>query len=116
MEWSNMTTFIDGPAKGQNLMLRRGLIFLRVVYDKQSKKWDALNDIGDTPKDSETLYSYVLIGEANWCHVNIAGGKGGMFVMGEYSLTKPQPTDEIMRDQSKWEEWVEANKHLYASS
>ncbi len=111
-----MTTFVDGPARGQTLMLRRGVIFLRVVYDTQTKLWDALNEPDDKATATEIVYAYVLRGESIMVHVNIAGNKGGMFQMAEYKFIEPQPKDSQIRVNKCWEIWVDSNKHLAPES
>jgi len=56
-----MTTFEDGPAKGQHLSLQRAPKFLRVVED--GGKWDALDQPTDEPRPGETLYAYRISSE-----------------------------------------------------
>lgn len=43
-----MSNFIDGPAKGVHLSLRRSPMFLRAVCEPNGK-WDALDQLTDTP-------------------------------------------------------------------
>jgi len=56
-----MTRFLDGPAEGVTLMLRRAPIYLRVVH--RGTEWDALDALDDRPTPDETIYVYVLHGE-----------------------------------------------------
>jgi len=72
-----MTTFKDGPAKGQTLMLRRAQMFLRVVQDPKGT-WDALDQPDDTPKPEERLYAYRIDGQPAMAHYCIRGGRGGL--------------------------------------
>ncbi len=105
-----MTTFIDGPAKGQTLMLKRALMFLRVV--NEGKKWDALDQPGDVPELSESLHAYQLTERPLMAHLNMGRGRGGFYPLSSYKLVQVQPTDAVMRDQAKWRQWCEENKNL----
>lgn len=109
-----MTTFLDGPAIGKTLMLRRTPIFLRVTEEGGS--FDALNSPGDTARPTEKLFAYVMVRHHGSVHLNIAGGKGGVFQRCDYKLIELQPADAEMRDQWTWGEWVENNKHKAPSS
>lgn len=99
-----MTTFEDGPAKGQTLMLQRVPKFLRVVVDADGT-WDALNQPEDTPKPTETLYAYEMVGEPGWCHLNRGGGRGGFYGIATYKFIAAQPPQETMRDWDQWQKW-----------
>lgn len=98
-----MTTFQDGPANGQNLMLHRAVRFLRVVHD--GTKWDALDQPDDTPAANETLYAYEIVGEPAMCHINRGGGRGGFYAIANYKLCNNQPEDSKMRSKTKWVDW-----------
>jgi hypothetical protein len=63
-----MTTFEDGPAKGQTLMLQRAPLFLRVVIDP-SGKVDALDQLTDKPASNEKIFAYVLTAEPGRFHI-----------------------------------------------
>lgn len=79
-----MTTFLDGPAKGQCLMLRCSPEILRVVHDVKTGKWDALDLPTDTPRHDEEVYTYKLkrhIGSAFICR---RPGGGGLTQIAEY--------------------------------
>lgn len=66
MEGSNpMIRMVDGPAVGVELAPRRAPIFLRVVQDETTGKWDVLDLPDDTPHPSETVYVYRRI-EGTW--------------------------------------------------
>lgn len=102
-----MTTFDDGPAKGQTLMLQRTPKYLRVTHD--GKKWDALNNLEDTAQPTETLYAYVTKdGPRGSVHIHRSGGRGGFYPLISYQLVPDQPNDATMRDNAKWAAWVEA--------
>lgn len=105
-----MTTFTDGPAKGQTLMLKRAAKFLRVT--QADGKFDALDQIGDTPKPEETLFAYVLTGEVGHCHLNMGRGRGGFYPIATYRLVPEQPSQATMRLQGAWEAWCLANRNL----
>lgn len=105
-----MTTFLDGPAKGQHLMLKRKVRFLRVVegIGGVGGKWDALDMPDDVPAQSEKLYAYEAVGNGGMCHINRGGGRGGFYSMQDYKFIEDQPDDATMRDNAKWVAWVEA--------
>lgn len=107
-----MTTFIDGPAKGQNLMLQRTPMLLRVVTE--NGKWDALNAVGDEPRPGEQIFAYVMSELHGHCHVNRGRNGSGFYSIAAYRLAPVQPSQEEMRDRTAWTEWCNANKHLVA--
>ncbi len=100
-----MTSFLDGPAQGQSLMLKRCPIFLRVVVDGGGK-WDALDQPEDRPRPGEQLFAYRIEGEPSMCHVRRTGGRGGFYAMGQYRFILDQPEDAMMRDNQAWVHWV----------
>lgn len=107
------TTFIDGPAAGASLMLHRAPVYLRVVIDASSGGVDALDQLDDVPAPGESLHAY------QWDHADPAlsrfhircsrGSKtpSGWYESANYRLVPDQPSDEIMRDVSKWREWCQ---------
>lgn len=103
-----MTTFLDGPAKGQTLMLKRGPYFLRVVTD--GKKWDALDQLDDTAVPGEQIFVYVMEGIPSRMHLNARGGRGGFFVSATYKLAPNQPKDGEVRKIDDWAVWCQHNK------
>lgn len=103
-----MTKFIDGPAQGQTLLLKRGPRFLRVV--EQDGKWDALDQLEDEPEPGESIHVYEAHGPIGSCHLNISGGRGGWFIIGEYRHLPEQPTEEQKRVTRAWREWCEAHR------
>lgn len=103
-----MSTFIDGPAKDETLMLRRAPHFLRVVHNGKGE-WDALDQLHDKPTADEQIYVYRLQGEATRLHLCVRGknrGASGWYERGEYVLHDPQPSDEVMRDNDRWQAWA----------
>lgn len=100
-----MTRFIDGPAEGVSLMLQRSLVFLRVVHDR-SGKWDALDQLEDTPKNDERILVYFLEDLLGFAHYNF-GPKGGCRCQrANYKLYDPQPEDSRVRETEAWAQWV----------
>ncbi len=108
-----MTRFLDGPAAGQLLMLKRAPVFLRVVQDRGGK-WDALDQLSDTPQPGETVTIYrKVFGSGGSAFVDgrdLKTGKrwGGLFQSGDYRVVAEQPAAEVTRDTAKWQEWCEA--------
>jgi hypothetical protein len=98
-----MTTFQDGPAKDQALMLKRCACFLRVTIE--GKTCDALDQPFDEPKAGEKLYAYELVELRGNAMVNFGGGRGGCYPIAYYRLAPVQPTDEQMRKTKTWQTW-----------
>ncbi len=117
-----MTNFLDGPAAGITLMLRRAPLFLRVTYDKTfasavckkgRTEWDALDMLDDTPAAHEFLYAYRREGNAGSVHIDGRDSKTGRrfgrtYTTAEYVLVQEQPDDETMRSAEKWQAWCTA--------
>ena len=104
------TRFIDGPAAGVCLSLSRAAMFLRAVLGDDGK-WDALDQLEDTPSASETAYVYIIQGEPGTAFVDGRDPKTGKRygrkeVIAEYRFFEPQPSAEIMRNNDKWGEWA----------
>ncbi len=107
-----MTTFIDGPAMGKTLMLRRAVMLLRVTVN-EAGEIDALDQPQDTPKpEEEWIYTYVNTGKRTGnVHVRYGGNKkhlSGFYVMAEYRLYEQQPPDDVMRDNTQWRAWCQS--------
>lgn len=103
-----MTTFINGPAVGVSLLLQRAPLYLRVVQGPDGT-WDALDQLGDTPKSDETIVVYEMVGEPSRMHVQRReGGRRvcGWYEGGSYRLIVPQPDDTAVRATSAWRAWV----------
>lgn len=104
-----MTKFIDGPAAGVTLWLKRAPVFLRAVRSTEGA-WDALDQIDDTPTTGESIVVYKLHGEPTWCHINARSKhgerQGGIFQGGEYRVVDSQPKDERVRETASWRAWV----------
>ncbi len=111
-----MTTFTDGPAKGQNLMLRRAPYLLRVCLERDLTgavvKCDALDQPEDDAGPGEELHAYRLTGRPVPCHIRASGGRGGFYQIGTYEVVPEQPTDAQMRDNAAWTEWCHTPERI----
>ena len=86
-----MTTFLDGPARGQFLRLRHSPESLRVV--EAGGKWDALDAPDDKPRPGETVYLYKLIKRSGTVHIDSRrGGKrvGNWYAIASYRYVPPE--------------------------
>lgn len=101
-----MTRFLDGPAGGRVLSLRRAPHFLRVTRDKITGELDALDQLQDQPRASEELICYVLASRP----VSVFIRPGGLRMLANYQVRLPQPTDADMRATPAWRAWCEANR------
>lgn len=107
-----MTRFVDGPAQGKTLMLKRAARFLRVTYYKGFKGdvFDALDQPEDLPRQVEKLFAYEIVSLSGAAHINCGRGKGsGFYPIAEYRFVTEQPTDEQMRDGTQWHNWCVAH-------
>jgi hypothetical protein len=103
-----MISFVDGPAKGVVLELRRCPLFLRVVQTP-SGGWDALDQLDDEPEESETIYVYRRNDEPPPSRIHLCRrGKGlsGWFWIAQYSVLDEQPSDSEVRSTDSWRRWV----------
>lgn len=104
-----MTRFEDGPAAGQMLMLGRAPKFLRVVVSGGGK-WDALDQLNDSPEDSEQLFAYELHGNVTsgfWDGRGKDGRRtGGQFAGGTYRFVAAD--DAQMRTLEAWRAWCQS--------
>lgn len=101
-----MIKFIDGPARGIELNLRRAPKYLRVVID-DSGIVDALDQKQDVAKPNEKIFAYVMTlqGATRFR----CGTKRGCIVEvdAQYRYCNKQPSDKIARNLKSWEIWVE---------
>lgn len=104
-----MTSFKDGPAQGQSLMLKRAPIYLRVVQDGDGM-WDGLDQPSDEPAATEKVFAYKITGQPGHCHINMGRGRGGFYPIAEYAICPDQPTDAEMRSYCQWAAWCEAKE------
>lgn len=108
-----MTTFVDGPAKGQTLMLKRAARFLRVT--EENGKFDALDQLGDSPKAAEKLFAYEIEGPPGYAFVDFGGKQrtaSGRYAIASYRFVPEQPSDDRLRNEELWDAWCKemANK------
>lgn len=107
-----MTKFLDGPARGQILALKRAPFFLRVSQKPRpvqfGKEWDALDQLEDEPWPEETLFVYELAAFTGMAHVRRTGG-GGWYPIAEYRICPVQPADSEMRTTAAWHAWTAAH-------
>jgi hypothetical protein len=98
-----MIEFLDGPAAGQRLMLKRAPLYLRVT--EMLGEWDGLDQIEDEPRREETLYAYRVEGERSQVHILKRGPGSGFYARAYYRFIAQQPADAVMRDQVQWQQW-----------
>ena len=111
-----MIRFLDGPAAGKVLNLQRHPLFLRAVQDKQTAQWDACDQLGDSPLNRERPFAYIRCGEESM-HLNARDATGKRcsrtVAVTTYRLIDgPQPFDETMRDNGKWQAWCQEQESL----
>lgn len=99
------TLFVDGPAAGTRLELRRAPYFLRVVINCAGDV-DALDQLDDEPEPDEAIHVYYQSAN-HGSGIACTRGKGcRTFNISEYKLNAAQPTDEQARDAELWRAWV----------
>lgn len=101
-----MTQVEDGPAAGVSLLLRRAPLYLRLVFDLALGTWDALDQVDDDARTTETITIYRRVGQPTWMHMRASRGRGGVYRGGRYRVVSPQPTDPEVRTSSAWQRWV----------
>lgn len=104
-----MSRFLDGPARGVDLELRRAPLLLRVTRSP-SGDWDALDQLDDEPKPDEIIYVYRREGEptramVDWCD---KGGRrrGGCREFADYQYVADAPVDAVLRNTDRWRDWA----------
>ncbi len=111
-----MIRFLDGPAEGKALLLRRAPFLLRAVHNKRTDTWDALDQLADAPRRGETAYVYVRVEaleDVGSMHINARSrmtGRhtGGWTKCATYRLYHEQPDDSTLRDTVSWQAWAKA--------
>jgi len=105
-----MTTFLDGPAAGVVLGLKRAPVLLRVVR-AVGGDWDALDQLTDSAAPDEAITVYARASEPFSAHVNM-GRKGCFwFESAEYRVLAVQPADAAVRTNAAWRAWATAYMH-----
>ncbi len=106
-----MSRFHQGPADGQMLMLKRAPRFIRVVVGPNNKI-DALDQLADTPADSETIHVYEIQTEPISAFIDGTGKDGRRFgravQIADYAHFPQQPEDHEVRATDAWQAWVQA--------
>lgn len=112
-----MIKFVDGPAAGSHLTLRRVPQFLRVVID-QAGGIDALDQLDDTVRDGETVHVYHRVDEVSEVILCSRGpSRCRRETWAEYRLYTQQPDQAVLRDNEVWQAWAMAeNAHAAEAS
>lgn len=106
-----MVRFLDGPADGQALDLRRAPVVLRVVRDRRTGAWDALDQLTDQPKPTEEIFVYRLAEEPTYMHLKCARrSQSGFRCMANYRHWPQQPADDQLRTDSAFNRWCLDNR------
>lgn len=105
-----MIRFLDGPAAGKSLVLRRAPLFLRVVQ-APGGRLDALDQLSDEPQAGERVYVYVKAEDRGHVHLLMSPrSASGWYAMADYRLHAEQPTDNEARDTERWRAWAMAQR------
>lgn len=99
-----MTTFIDGPAKGNILMLKRAPIYLRAVSNAEGK-WDACDQLEDTVHPGEVPVAYVLAETPGQAFIDGPRIRG-LYPISRYQLVLNQPDASVMMNNNLWAAWT----------
>lgn len=103
-----VTLRAGGVPVGPSLHLQRDPALLRFVSSRFPDSLDALDQLDDTPKDGETVYTARLVKRGR-VHLHCARGSklpSGWYQTAEYELIDPQPEQAVMRDRDSWEKWA----------
>lgn len=101
-----MITFLNGPAKDcRGLRLGRAPYFLRVVRTRNTKRWDACDQLEDEPRADEEIFVYVRASKPTRAFVR----PGGLMILCDYRLCENQPPDEEIRTNERWRAWTRGN-------
>jgi hypothetical protein len=93
-------------------MLKRSPRFLRVTQDDDGQ-FDALDDQLDTPRVTEKLFAYEVVGDTHAAFIDF-GGKAkkssGLYSVATYRFIEEQPSDVEMRLTTLWDLWVRTHQ------
>jgi hypothetical protein len=108
-----VTKFLDGPAAGVTLALRRSPVFIRAVLNPDGK-WDALDQVNDAPAADEKVVAYMLSDKPTMMHLcrSRAAGGSAWFAVADYVLVGTQPDEAILRSNGEWRIWTVMWMHL----
>ncbi len=100
----------DGPAEGA-YAVKRAPLYLRATVDAGTGARDVLDQLDDSPSESEEVVVYKLDGEAGQVHLNFGSGHGGQrtgfYATGDYHHV-PDAGGTDLRDTMDWRRWVAA--------
>ena len=117
-----MIRFLDGPAAGVTLVLRRAPLLLRVVSRAPARgdrdlfgglAWDALDQLGDEPRAGETIHVYLRVGDVTKGFLDWHDGRGRRgtaFCSTDYRHVAEQPGDSHTRTKAAWRAWCVAHE------
>jgi hypothetical protein len=105
-----MVEFIDGPAAGESLALGRIPKLLRVVRSRNGK-WDALDQLDDQAKPSETIFVYERRDELGITHYHLCFRSrnkraSGIYWNAKYGVLAEQPSEAEVRETKAWQQWA----------
>lgn len=91
-------------------MLKRTPFLIRAVF--KNGNVDALDQPDDKAEPEESIAAYMLKNKPGMCHIK-SGKKdtSGFWPVATYVPVPEQPSDDIMRDSSKWIAWCETPQH-----
>lgn len=102
-----MIRFVDGPAAGVTLMLRRAPLYLRVT---KGPHWDALDQLNDFPDPDEVLTAYRRVGTPGMVHIDFTRKRSAWFAVATYRVVPDQPPDRVVRSTYLWRAWCWATR------
>jgi hypothetical protein len=106
-----VTRFLDGPAVGVTLTLRRSPLYLRVTRHVITHKWDALDQLADSPSELESVTVYRREGDTGSVHLDYTDRhgrrRGANHTTADYRLCETQPDDATARNPVAWRQWCQ---------
>lgn len=99
------TRFLDGPARGVRLWIRRAPSFLRVTQ-APSGAWGALDLAASRPAPDEVLYAYRRITDASGSRFYVHDPDTS-HPYPHYLAIDPQPLEHVMRSELEWRRYIE---------
>lgn len=94
--------FLDGPAEGIVMSVRRAPRWLRVVRNREDGSWDCLNELEDKPRLREDVFVYRLV-PGTWFSAHVR--PGGCKQFGDYRHVPDAPTEKL-RGTAAWRAWT----------